>query len=117
MTDPLYQGSNVGDLVVTAGYSGRQGRLTLEYTVKVWDVRGAPRMLAGLPFAAGPAMLATPPDLKHTLCDATVLVRLGPVGLGSAPQQLEQLERVERAVSAVEGVGEGVWHPVGGQRE
>eukprot|EP00208_Stichococcus_sp_RCC1054_P007145 CAMPEP_0206139688 /NCGR_PEP_ID=MMETSP1473-20131121/7013_1 /ASSEMBLY_ACC=CAM_ASM_001109 /TAXON_ID=1461547 /ORGANISM="Stichococcus sp, Strain RCC1054" /LENGTH=1376 /DNA_ID=CAMNT_0053533577 /DNA_START=121 /DNA_END=4251 /DNA_ORIENTATION=- len=57
------------DLVVTAGYGGRQGRIMLESHVKVYDVRMTARMLAMLPFTAGPAILRF-----HPMFSSTVLV-------------------------------------------
>jgi len=46
-----------GDLIATAGYTGKMGRVSLEPTVKVFDVRMGLRMLSNLPFAAGPTLL------------------------------------------------------------
>ena len=55
------------DLVATAGYASRAGRVTLERSVKVFDVRMAPRMLASFPFTPGPAMLRFHPTLGSTV--------------------------------------------------
>jgi PAB-dependent poly(A)-specific ribonuclease subunit 2 len=46
-----------GDLIATSGYTGKMGRISLEPTVKVFDVRMGLRMLSNLPFAAGPTLL------------------------------------------------------------
>jgi PAB-dependent poly(A)-specific ribonuclease subunit 2 len=51
-----------GDLIATAGYTSKLGRLSLEPTVKVFDVRMGLRMLANLPFAAGPTLLRFHPS-------------------------------------------------------
>lgn len=55
------------DTVVTAGYTYRRQSPVLEQTVKVFDVRMTPRMLATLPFAPGPAFLSFHPMLSSAL--------------------------------------------------
>lgn len=56
-----------GDLIATAGYSGRLGHVSLEPTVKVFDVRMGLRMLSTLPFPAGPTLLRFRPGYSSTL--------------------------------------------------
>ena len=59
-----------GDLLVSAGLAQRRGGgggYALEAAVKVWDVRGAPRPLASLPFPGGPAFLHFLPRFSSTL--------------------------------------------------
>lgn len=59
------------DLIATAGYTARMGRPSLERSVKIFDVRMSPRMLAALPFAPGPSMLRFHPLLSGTLLVAS----------------------------------------------
>ena len=60
-----------GDLIATAGYMGRLGRVSLEPTVKIFDVRMGLRMLATIPFAAGPSLLRFHPQFPTTLLVAS----------------------------------------------
>ncbi|KAL4432378.1 hypothetical protein ABPG77_001677 [Micractinium sp. CCAP 211/92] len=56
-----------GDLVAATGFVNRMGRLVLDTYAKVFDVRMAPRMLASVPFAAGPSLLRFHPRISGTL--------------------------------------------------
>jgi PAB-dependent poly(A)-specific ribonuclease subunit 2 len=63
-----------GDLIATAGYTGKMGRISLEPTVKVFDVRMGLRMLSNLPFAAGPTLLRFHPTAYSESGSASTLL-------------------------------------------
>lgn len=56
-----------GDLIATAGYSGRSDRISLEPSVRVFDVRMGLRMVTSLPFTAGPTLLRFHPSFSSGL--------------------------------------------------
>lgn len=56
-----------GDLIATAGFIERYGRLSLEPVVKLFDVRMGLRMLTAVPFAGGAAALRFNPAYPSTL--------------------------------------------------
>lgn len=60
-----------GDLVATAGYGMRHGRVVVEPLVKIFDLRAMPRLLTSIPFHAGPTMLAFHPKFSASLLIAS----------------------------------------------
>lgn len=59
-----------GNLIVTCGFSDRQGTLVIDPMVKVYDMRTM-RSLAPLPFPNGPSFLKMHPKLSTTVCIAS----------------------------------------------
>ncbi|KAF9166067.1 poly(A)-specific ribonuclease [Mortierella sp. AD010] len=59
-----------GNLIVTCGFSERQGALIIDPLVKVYDMRTM-RSLAPLPFPNGPSFLKMHPKLSTTVCIAS----------------------------------------------
>ncbi|KAG0356532.1 poly(A)-specific ribonuclease [Podila minutissima] len=59
-----------GNLIVTCGFSDRQGTLIIDPMVKVYDMRTM-RSLAPLPFPNGPSFLKMHPKLSTTVCIAS----------------------------------------------
>mmetsp|Transcript_18769 Transcript_18769/g.48144 ORF Transcript_18769/g.48144 Transcript_18769/m.48144 type:complete len:1322 (+) Transcript_18769:261-4226(+) len=56
-----------GDLLATAGLHVRMGQLVMDSLVQVYDIRGAPRAVFHIPFAAGPTMLHFQPKFTSML--------------------------------------------------
>ncbi|KAH7032044.1 ubiquitin carboxyl-terminal hydrolase-domain-containing protein [Linnemannia elongata] len=59
-----------GNLIVTCGFSERQGTLIIDPLVKVYDMRTM-RSLAPIPFPNGPSFLKMHPKLSTTVCIAS----------------------------------------------
>ncbi|KAG0202360.1 poly(A)-specific ribonuclease [Mortierella sp. GBA30] len=59
-----------GNLIVTCGFSERQGTLIIDPLVKVYDMRTM-RSLAPIPFPNGPSFLKMHPKLSTTICIAS----------------------------------------------
>jgi PAB-dependent poly(A)-specific ribonuclease subunit 2 len=59
-----------GNLIVTCGFSERQGTLIIDPLVKVYDMRNM-RSLAPIPFPNGPSFLKMHPKLSATVCIAS----------------------------------------------
>ncbi|KAI7828196.1 ubiquitin carboxyl-terminal hydrolase-domain-containing protein, partial [Gamsiella multidivaricata] len=59
-----------GNLIVTCGFSERQGALIIDPLVKVYDMRTM-RSLAPIPFPNGPSFLKMHPKLSTTVCIAS----------------------------------------------
>ncbi|KAF9984930.1 poly(A)-specific ribonuclease, partial [Modicella reniformis] len=59
-----------GNLIVTCGFSERQGALIIDPLVKVYDMRNM-RSLAPIPFPNGPSFLKMHPKLSATVCIAS----------------------------------------------
>ncbi|ORX47159.1 hypothetical protein DM01DRAFT_1293001 [Hesseltinella vesiculosa] len=55
-----------GNLLLTCGFSQRQGSLVMDPLVKVYDIRMAVRSLAPIPFPSGPMFLKMHPTLSST---------------------------------------------------
>ncbi|RUS20974.1 LOW QUALITY PROTEIN: hypothetical protein BC937DRAFT_93946 [Endogone sp. FLAS-F59071] len=56
-----------GNLLLTCGFSQRQGTLIIDPLVKVYDIRMSIRSLAPIPFPAGPTFLKMHPKLSTTV--------------------------------------------------
>ncbi|KAG0240611.1 poly(A)-specific ribonuclease [Actinomortierella wolfii] len=59
-----------GNLIVTCGFSERQGNLIIDPLVKVYDMRTM-RSLTPIPFPNGPSFLKMHPKLSTTVCIAS----------------------------------------------
>ncbi|KAI8355181.1 ubiquitin carboxyl-terminal hydrolase-domain-containing protein [Blakeslea trispora] len=88
-----------GNLLLTCGFSQRQGSLIMDPLVKVYDIRMAVRTLAPIPFPSGPMFLKMHPTLSTTclvasqtgqfqLCDVSSLI----MGSYAAPAQFHQVQ-------------------------
>ncbi|KAI8997062.1 ubiquitin carboxyl-terminal hydrolase-domain-containing protein [Pilobolus umbonatus] len=88
-----------GNLLLTCGFSQRQGSLIMDPLVKVYDIRMAVRTLAPIPFPSGPMFLKMHPTLSTTclvasqtgqfqMCDVSSLT----MGSYAAPAQFHQLQ-------------------------
>ncbi|RCH79702.1 poly(A)-specific ribonuclease, partial [Rhizopus stolonifer] len=88
-----------GNLLLTCGFSQRQGSLIMDPLVKVYDIRMAVRTLAPIPFPSGPMFLKMHPTLSTTclvasqtgqfqMCDVSSLI----MGSYAAPAQFHQLQ-------------------------
>lgn len=60
-----------GDLIATAGYSNRMGRISLDTMIKIFDTRMGLRMLGSVPFPPGPTMLRFHPHYPTSLIAAS----------------------------------------------
>ncbi|GAB5593792.1 poly(A)-specific ribonuclease [Umbelopsis nana] len=56
-----------GNMMLTCGFSNRQGSLMVDPLVKVYDIRMAIRSLAPIPFPSGPVFLKMHPRLSTTV--------------------------------------------------
>ncbi|KAL7325020.1 poly(A)-specific ribonuclease [Mucor circinelloides] len=88
-----------GNLLLTCGFSQRQGSLIMDPLVKVYDIRMAVRTLAPIPFPSGPMFLKMHPTLSTTclvasqtgqfqMCDVSSLI----MGSYAAPAQFHQIQ-------------------------
>ncbi|OZJ05811.1 hypothetical protein BZG36_00878 [Bifiguratus adelaidae] len=82
-----------GDLLLTCGFSQRQGTMVIDPMVKVYDIRGAIRSLPPIPFPSGPVTFAQHPNLSTTifiasqlgqfqLCDINAVIGMSNSGAG-----------------------------------
>ncbi|KAG0174836.1 poly(A)-specific ribonuclease [Apophysomyces sp. BC1015] len=88
-----------GNLLLTCGFSQRQGSLIMDPLVKVYDIRMAIRSLAPIPFPSGPMFLKMHPTLSTTcivasqtgqfqMCDVSSLA----MGSFAPPAQFYQIQ-------------------------
>ncbi|KAI7871039.1 ubiquitin carboxyl-terminal hydrolase-domain-containing protein [Spinellus fusiger] len=88
-----------GNLLITCGFSQRQGSLIMDPLVKVYDIRMAVRSLAPIPFPGGPMFLKMHPTLSTTcivvsqtgqfqMCDVSSLA----MGSYAPPSQFCQVQ-------------------------
>ncbi|CAO3691385.1 unnamed protein product [Rhizopus stolonifer] len=88
-----------GNLLLTCGFSQRQGSLIMDPLVKIYDIRMAVRTLAPIPFPSGPMFLKMHPTLTTTclvasqtgqfqMCDVSSLT-MGSYGM---PAQFHQVQ-------------------------
>jgi len=84
-----------GNLIVTCGFSERQGTLIIDPLVKVYDMRNM-RSLAPIPFPNGPSFLKMHPKLSATVCIAsqTGQFQLCDVGNLSTGIQFYQVSKI-----------------------